>query len=47
VSIVPHAKASWPASSTITVTLDATAADVAGDTLSAAVTPGSFTTSAM
>jgi hypothetical protein len=48
VSIVPHGNASWPASSVIVVTLDATAADVAGDTLGAAVPPpGTFTTSAM
>jgi Bacterial Ig-like domain len=46
VSIVPDAN--WPASSTITIAIDATAPDLVGDTLGAAVpAPGVFTTSAM
>ncbi len=43
VSVVPDAN--WPASSTITITVDATAPDLVGDTLGAPVS-GSFTTSA-
>jgi len=43
VSVIPDAN--WPASSTITITVDATAPDLVGDTLGAAVS-GSFTTSA-
>jgi hypothetical protein len=45
VSIVP--KVNWPASSTITITIDATVTDLLGDPLGAAVPPGVFTTSAM
>ncbi len=48
VSIAPAMNANWPASSTITITIDATAPDLVGDTLGAAVSaPGVFTTSAM
>jgi hypothetical protein len=48
VSIAPAMKANWPESSTITITIDATAPDLVGDTLGAAVpAPGVFTTSAM
>jgi hypothetical protein len=46
-SIVPNNNNNWPASSTITVTVDATAADLAGDQLGASVpAPAKFTTSA-
>jgi hypothetical protein len=47
VTIAPKMGASWPASSTITITIDATATDAVGDVLAAPVAPASFTTSAM
>lgn len=46
VNIVPAGGGTWPASSTIEVDIDATAADLIGDTLGGPVTT-SFTTSAM
>ena len=47
VTIAPKMGATWPASSTITITIDATATDAVGDVLAAPVAPASFTTSAM
>jgi hypothetical protein len=44
VTITP--KTTWPASSTITITVDQTTPDVNGEALSAAVPPAMFTTSA-
>jgi hypothetical protein len=44
VTITP--KTTWPPSSTITITVDQTTPDVNGETLSAAVPPATFTTSA-
>lgn len=43
VTITPH-KANWPASSMISISVDANAADILGDTLGNAVTAMSFTT---
>jgi len=48
VTIAPKAGTNWPTSSTITIAIDATAADAVGDLLAAPVEPVSFmTTSAM
>jgi hypothetical protein len=48
VTIAPKAGTNWPASSTITIAIDATATDAVGDLLAAPVAPVSFmTTSAM
>ena len=44
---IAPAGANWPANTTITVTIDATATDVVGDVLAAPIAPVSFTTSAM
>src|SRR4051812_2814186 len=46
-TIAPKAGSTWPASSTITITIDATTTDAVGDVLAAPVDPVSFTTSAM
>jgi hypothetical protein len=45
VTIAPAMGANWPANTTITITIDATATDVVGDVLAAPVDPVSFTTS--
>ena len=47
VTIAPAKGANWPANTTMTVTIDATATDVVGDVLAAPIAPVSFTTSAM
>ena len=47
VTITPTGKTTWPASSTITIAIDATATDAVGDLLAAPVDPVSFMTSAM
>lgn len=45
VAVTPHT--TWPASSDISISIDATAADILGDTLGSATTAQPFTTSAM
>jgi hypothetical protein len=47
VTITPKSGTHWPASSTITITIDAAATDAVGDPLAAPVDPISFSTSAM
>jgi hypothetical protein len=47
VTIGPPKGTNWPAGTTITVTIDATATDIVGDVLAAPIAPVSFTTSAM